>query len=229
MAAAATAASTANNAASALFESLNGKKETKSSDNVEFAQNRFLTLLTTQLKNQDPLNPMDNAQMTSQLAQISTVDGIERLNSTLSKLIDGQSENQTLQAAALVGHGVMVAGKDLKLANSYSLGGYELAEPADRVVVEIKDANGLVARTLRYEDQPAGVQMFNWDGKTDGGAQAADGDYTISVSATRGADEVKAERLTLGFVDSVARTSQGLDISVGKLGKFTMNDIKQIL
>ncbi len=228
-AATATSASNANNAASALFESLNGKKEAKSSDNVEFAQNRFLTLLTTQLKNQDPLNPMDNAQMTSQLAQISTVDGIERLNSTLSKLIDGQGENQTLQAAALVGHGVLIAGNDLKLSNGYSLGGYELAESADRVAVEVKDANGIVVRTMRYEAQPAGVQMFTWDGKTDGGAQAADGDYTISVSATRGSEKVTADRLTLGFVDSVARTSKGLDISVGKFGKFGMNDIKQIL
>jgi len=225
----ATSTSTANNAASALFESLNGKKETKSSDSVEFAQNRFLTLLTTQLKNQDPLNPMDNAQMTSQLAQISTVDGIERLNSTLSKLIDGQSENQTLQAAALVGHGVLVAGSELKLSNAYSLGGYELAEPADRVAVEVKDANGLVVRTLRYEAQPAGVQMFTWDGKTEGGEQAVDGDYTISVSATRGNDKVTADRLTLGFVDSVSRTSRGLEISAGPLGKFGMNDIKQIL
>lgn len=216
-------------AAAALFESLNGAKKEKASDSVDFAQNRFLTLLTTQLKNQDPLNPMDNAQMTSQLAQISTVDGIERLNKTLTQMIDGQGENQTLQAAALVGHGVMVAGSALKLSNSYSLGGYELAEPADRVAVEIKDANGIVVRTLRYEGQPAGTQMFNWDGKTDGNEQAVDGDYTITVSATRGSDKVTVDRLTLGFVDSVARTSKGLDISVGALGKFGMADIKQIL
>jgi flagellar basal-body rod modification protein FlgD len=229
MVAAATASSSSSNASSALFESLNGKKETKSSDSLDFAQNRFLTLLTTQLKNQDPLNPMDNAQMTSQLAQISTVDGIERLNSTLSKLIDGQSENQTLQAAALVGRGVMVAGSDLNVANSYGLAGYELAEPADRVAVEIKDANGLVVRTLRFEGQEAGVQMFTWDGKTDNNTQAADDAYTISVSATRGTDKVTAERLTLGFVDSVARTGKGLDINLGKLGKFGMADIKQIL
>lgn len=229
MVAAATASSSSSNASSALFESLNGKKDVKSSDSLDFAQNRFLTLLTTQLKNQDPLNPMDNAQMTSQLAQISTVDGIERLNSTLSKLIDGQSENQTLQAAALVGRGVLVAGSDLNVANSYGLAGYELAEPADRVAVEIKDANGLVVRTLRFEGQSAGVQMFTWDGKTDDKAQAADGAYTISVSATRGADKVTADRLTLGFVDSVARTSKGLDINLGKLGKFGMADIKQIL
>ena len=229
MATAAAAATSSSNAASALFESLNGKKDTKSSDSLDFAQNRFLTLLTTQLKNQDPLNPMDNAQMTSQLAQISTVDGIERLNSTLSKLIDGQSENQTLQAAALVGRGVLVAGSELNVANSYGLAGYELAEPADRVAVEIKDANGLVVRTLRFEGQEAGVQMFTWDGKTDNNTQAADGKYTIAVSATRGTEKVTAERLTLGFVDSVARTSKGLDINLGKLGKFGMAEIKQIL
>ena len=68
------------------------------------AQSKFLTLLTTQLKNQDPLNPLDNAQVTSQLAQISTVDGIERLNATMSKLLEGMNGNDTLQAAALVGH-----------------------------------------------------------------------------------------------------------------------------
>jgi flagellar basal-body rod modification protein FlgD len=221
---------TASEAASALFESLNGTKKAQASDSVEFAQNRFLMLLTTQLKNQDPLNPMDNAQMTSQLAQISTVDGIERLNSTLSKLIDGQSENQTLQAAALVGHGVMVAGSEMMVSNSYGLGGYELASPADRVSVEIKDANGLVVRTLKFDEgQDAGVQMFSWDGKTDSGEQAADGAYSITVAATLGNEKVTAERLQLGFVDSVARTSRGLDISVGKLGKFGMADIKQIL
>jgi flagellar basal-body rod modification protein FlgD len=220
---------TAAEAASALFQSLNGTKKEKASDSVDFAQNRFLTLLTTQLKNQDPLNPMDNAQMTSQLAQISTVDGIERLNATLAKMIDGQSENQTLQAAALVGHGVMVAGSELTVSNSYGLGGYELATPADRVSVEIKDASGIVVRTLKFEGQDAGVQMFSWDGKTDGGAQAVDGNYTISVTATQGNEKVTAERLQLGFVDSVARTAKGLDISVGKLGRFGMAEIKQIL
>jgi flagellar basal-body rod modification protein FlgD len=72
------------------------------------AQDRFLKLLTTQLKNQDPLNPMDNAQMTSQLAQISTVDGIEKLNATLQKMLSSSNEPEAMQASALVGHQVMV-------------------------------------------------------------------------------------------------------------------------
>jgi len=225
-----TAASTAaSNSASALFASLNGDKTAKASDSVDFAQNRFLTLLTTQLKNQDPLNPMDNAQMTSQLAQISTVDGIERLNSTLSKLIDGQSESQTLQAAQLVGHGVLVAGKGLDLGSNGGIAGYELAGPADHVSIEIKDANGLVVRTMRLDGQDAGIQGFVWDGKSDAGAQAAIGHYSIAVTATQGSDKVTATALQFGMVDSVARNSNGLNISVGELGKFGMADIKQIL
>lgn len=226
---AATATQSTADANAAIFASLNGTKKTSSETSIDNAQNRFLKLLTTQLKNQDPLNPMDNAQMTSQMAQISTVEGIERLNTTLSKMIDGQGENQALQAAALVGHGVLVAGSGLNVTNSYGLGGYDLAGAADHVAVEIKDSAGNVVRTLRFEGQTAGVQMFAWDGKTDDGAQAADGAYTIAVAATQGNEKVKVERLELGFVDSVARTGRGLDINVGKLGRFAMADIKQIL
>ena len=72
-------------------------------------------MLTTQLKNQDPLNPLDNAQVTSQLAQISTVDGIERLNQTLTSMMDGMLSSETMQAAALVGRSVLVPGQHMTL------------------------------------------------------------------------------------------------------------------
>ena len=225
-----TAASTAaSNSASALFASLNGDKTAKASDSVDFAQNRFLTLLTTQLKNQDPLNPMDNAQMTSQLAQISTVDGIEKLNATLSKMIDSQSQSQTVQAAMLVGHGVLVPATGMDLKDSSAVAGVELAAPADAVNVEIMDANGLVVRTLRLGEQEAGTRAFAWDGKSDTGAQVVDGHYSMAIRATQGGDKVTATALAYGEVDSVVRDGQGLSVNVGKLGGFGMNDIKQIL
>ena len=96
-------ASTGSAATQALLDSVNGVKKKTTSVTAD-AQDRFLKLLTTQLKNQDPLNPMDNAQMTSQLAQISTVDGIEKLNATLQKLLSSTVDTETMQAAALVGH-----------------------------------------------------------------------------------------------------------------------------
>lgn len=229
-----TATATTTNPASNLFTSLNPTASTKTSSTTNESQSRFLTLLTTQLKNQDPLNPMDNAQMTSQLAQISTVDGIERLNATLSKLITGQTESQTLQAAALVGHGVLVAGSDMTLKSGAAAAGFELEKPADFVNIDIKDANGIVVRTLRQTAVDAGVNSFTWDGKNDGGGAVADGQYSFAISAKQGADDVKVTRLELGVVDSVSIDGMGTSVNIGKLnskdlGKFSMAEIKQIL
>src|SRR5512146_3106311 len=102
-------------------------------------QDRFLTLLVAQLKNQDPLNPLDNSQMTSQLAQISTVDGITKLNETVKTLLAQFSDVQSLQAASLVNHGVMVPGSGLQLSNGGAVGAVDLASAADEVTVTIKD------------------------------------------------------------------------------------------
>jgi len=215
--------------ASAIFSSLNGTKKTETTSATTEQQSRFLTLLTTQLKNQDPLNPMDNAQMTSQLAQISTVDGIERLNATLSSMIDGQNQSQAVQAAMLVGHGVLVPSSAMRLTSGAAIAGYELSGPADAVKVEIKNASGLVVRTLQLGEQEAGITGFAWDGKNDAGAQLPDGNYTAAVSATQGSNKVTVTALGYGQVDSVVRGAGGLTVNVGTLGSFGMNDIKQIL
>ena len=106
----------------------NAAKTSKSSstDSTDSAQDRFLKLLTAQLKNQDPLNPLDNAQMTSQLAQISTVDGITKLNATMQAMLNNSSDSQTLQAAALVGHAVLVPGSSLTLSKGQAVGGVDM-------------------------------------------------------------------------------------------------------
>jgi len=212
----------------AIYAALNASNDTAAAKSVD-SQDRFLKLLVTQLKNQDPLNPMDNAQMTSQLAQISTVDGIDKLNATLQKLIDGSNDNQALQAAALVGHGVLVPGSGLVLQDGMSIGGVSIGEPADSVIVTVKDSAGLVVKTINLGAQDAGSVSFSWDGTTDSGATAASGNYTMSVAATRGGDAVTAKALELGIVSSVARTTQGVSLNLGALGMFKMSDVIQIL
>lgn len=216
------------NPAQALYDTLGTRTETGTTS-IDDAESRFLTLLTAQLRNQDPLNPLDNAQVTSQLAQISTVDGIERLNATLQKLLDGADSSQTLQAAALVGRGVLVPGSALGLVGGSALGGVDLAGVADEVNVAIKDANGMVLRTLNLGALDAGVHPFGWDGKTDNGTPAADGAYSVSIAAKRGGETVTASALALGLVSSVTRAGQGMTVDVGSLGAFTLADIKQIL
>jgi flagellar basal-body rod modification protein FlgD len=108
----------------------------------EEVQNRFLKLLVTQLQNQDPLNPLDNAAVTTQISQINTVTGIERLNATLETLLNTFNDGQAMQAAALIGKSVLVAGSGLSLANGQAGGGVNLAGPADSVTLKILDAAG---------------------------------------------------------------------------------------
>lgn len=219
---------TASNPSQAIYAALNGARG-KAVAKEAGPQDRFLKLLVTQLKNQDPLNPMDNAQMTSQLAQISTVEGIDRLNATLKMILEGSNQNQAMQAAALVGHGVLVPGTGLTLAGGMAVGGIELDEPADRVAVTIKDASGIVVKTFELGGMAAGSRTIAWDGSTDGGARAADGAYTIAVSARRGEAAVGARALEMGVVSSVVRTGDGVRLNLGALGAFGMADVREIL
>lgn len=217
------------NPSESIYSSLNTRSDTKTSAMTE-AEDRFLMLLTTQLQNQDPLNPLDNAQMTSQLAQISTVSGIEKLNATLQKLLSGMSDSQAMEAAALVNHGVLVPGASMTLGESGAIFGFELGSAADDVMVTIKDSNGLVVRTLSLGEVEAGVHPYLWDGKSDSGAQAATGNnYTYSVSAKRGTTTSAATALAYGLVQAVTRGSGGLTLEVGTLGAYTMADVKQII
>jgi len=223
------AVNSVSSAAQALIDATNSSSSAASSSNaMTDAQNRFLKLLTTQLKNQDPLNPLDNAQMTSQLAQISTVDGIEKLNATLQKLVASSVDGEALQAAALVGHQVMVAGSGLYLGDTGAVGGLQLDASADAVTVSVKDPNGIVVRSLSLGNLDAGTHNFSWDGTTDAGVKAVNGNYSISVAATRGSEIVGTTALQLAAVSNINRSTQGVTLNLGNLGLVALSDIKQI-
>ena len=120
------------------------------------AQDTFMKLLVTQMKNQDPLNPLDNAQVTSQLAQLSTVTGIEKMNTTLQSLIGSYQSSQTLQAAGMIGHDVLAAGSSLSLSNGQATFGIDLPGPADDVKITILDGSGRPVHSMDLGSQPAG-------------------------------------------------------------------------
>lgn len=224
------ATSTVNNNSSSIVDQINSANNRNTTTKAEDQQSKFLTLLTTQLKNQDPLNPMDNAQMTSQLAQISTVDGIERLNATLASMMSSTSESQVLQMAALVGHGALVDGKNLPLTEDGAIGGFDLASAADVVKIEIRDGNNNVVRTISLDGQEAGVKNFVWDGKNNDGVAAATGNYTFSVTAVQGNNDVTVTPLQFGYISGVVRNgSGGIGVDVGSYGRYTVDDLKQII
>lgn len=192
-------------------------------------QNRFLKLLTTQLKNQDPLNPMDNAQMTSQLAQMSTVSGIERLNATLNSMVEGFNNSQSMQAAGMIGKSVLVSGSNLALSNGAAYGGVNLSGPADQVKLSILNSAGQVLQTQNLGARDTGVFNFAWDGMTDAGTTAPDGVYKFSVEAAQGNSPVAVDALQIGMVSALVRTKSGFLLDLGALGTVDFKNVQQIL
>lgn len=192
------------------------------------SEDRFLKLLVTQMKNQDPLNPMDNAQVTSQMAQLSTVTGIDKLNSTLQAMSSSFASSQSLQAAGMIGRSVLAPGSSLSLQNGFAAGGFELALSTDKTVVSIKDAAGNVLHSMDLGAQQAGNVMFQWDGVADGGAIAPSGSYKFEVSAIQGGNKVDATLLALGKVDSVSLGASGVTLNTDVLGSVNVATVKQI-
>ena len=195
---------------------------------VQSTEDRFLKLLVTQMKNQDPLNPLDNAQVTSQMAQLSTVTGIEKLNTALQAMSSSFASSQSLQAAGMIGRSVLAPGSSLQLLNGAAVGGYALSQPVDKAVVTIKDAAGNVLHSKNMGPQQAGNIMFQWDGVTDSGAAAPNGAYTFEVSALQGGQKVTADRLALGKVGSVSLDAAGVMLNTDMLGSVDVTKVKQI-
>lgn len=219
----------------ALIASLNAansslaKNSASDASSASATQDKFLKMLTAQLQNQDPLNPMDNAQITSQMAQLSTVSGIDKLNSTLQALSDSMAMGQSVSATSMIGHGVLVPGSAINLSSGQALGGLDLTQPADSIKVTIQDKNGHTVRTLQLGAQDTGVLPFAWDGQTDAGASAANGSYTFKAEAVLAGTATAAATLAFGTVNAVTPGAQGARLDVGQLGGFALSAVKQVM
>ena len=160
------------------------------SDQTKLAgdMNTFLKLLVTQLKNQDPQQPMDANQFTSELVQFSSVEQQITQNQNLEKILAALQGNQTTQMAGYLGKTVEASGPTLPLQDGSAHATYTLAEQAAAVSVTIKDASGAVVRTLSGATS-AGSHEIVWDGRGENGRQLADGPYTLAVVAKNGRGE----------------------------------------
>jgi flagellar basal-body rod modification protein FlgD len=222
-----------------LLATVNPKKAATVDGSVESDTNKFMTLLVTQLKNQDPMNPLDNAQLTSQLAQLSTVTGVNKLNTTLESLKSSYQSSEALQAANMIGHGVLVEGNYVQLQGGKGIMGVALASAADKVQLIITDpSTGKDVQTIELGAQGAGTVPIAWDGVVDPKLNAdgkpvalKDGNYLIRVVATQ-ADAVLKDAKALSF-DSVASVTtsakDGVKLNLPTKGVVSMADIKQIL
>jgi flagellar basal-body rod modification protein FlgD len=222
-----TVQATSSEASQALLDSVNGSKNSKKSA-VSDVQDRFMTLLVTQMKNQDPLNPMDNAQVTSQMAQLSTVSGIDKLNTTLETMMSNAQSSQSLQASNLIGHSVLVAGNQIKFDGTAGNFAVELPASTDNMTVTISDSAGNKLRQLSLGSQNAGIVPLSWDGYSDTGTRVANGDYQFTVSATSGGQSATAHTLSLEQVNSITSSANGVKLNLSNSSSVATTDVKQI-
>lgn len=186
-------------------------------------EDRFLKLLVAQLQNQDPLNPMDNAQVTSQMAQIQTVSGIDKLNTTVQGLNTQFAQLQALTGAALVGRDVLIEGSRLVAENGAGHGGFELASQADRVRIEVLDGAGRVIDTDDLGAMASGRHSFDWTPSACVDAMQA---AKFRVVATLGTATVAATAYMRDRVDAVSVGPSGLVLELANAGPTTYDKVK---
>jgi flagellar basal-body rod modification protein FlgD len=216
-----------------VLDSLNGAASTGTvkTANDAGSADRFLKLLVAQMQNQDPLSPMDNAQVTSQMAQINTVSGIEKLNQTVQGLNGQFVQMQALQGATLVGRDVIVPGNQLSIADGAAQGGFDLAGPADAVKVEILGPSGQVIDTINVGAQSSGLHSFDWpagsatDASKEGFAGSASG-LRFRVTATSGATSVTSTALMRDRIDAVATGGDSLTLELARSGSVPYASVK---
>ena len=185
------------------------------------SQDRFLKLLVAQLNNQDPMNPLDNAQMTSQMAQINTVSGIQQLNETMKSMAAQLSALQALQGTAMIGHDVLVKSNALSIDGGKAKGSVDLSGKADNVKVEILSPGGQVLETLNLGAMTEGRHAFEWDASGYSGT----GNPTFKVTATSAGKAVATTALARNPALSIA--SNGIELK-GRAPVF-YDDIQSIL
>jgi flagellar basal-body rod modification protein FlgD len=204
-------------------------KKKAEENSPEAIQERFMSLLVAQLKNQDPLAPMDNAQVTSQMAQLNTVTGINNLNATMEGMASSINANQTVQATSMLGRAVLTEGNDLKLTDGKAVGSMQLDQSVDVLNVKVLDAGANVVRTINLGAQAKGTHEFQWDGKSDDGSTLPAGNYKFEIEAKAAGKDASVTPLTLSVVQGVRNAgAEGTKLLTSNGGEVSFADIKQV-
>jgi flagellar basal-body rod modification protein FlgD len=198
-------------------------------DSKNLDQTDFLTLLVAQLKNQDPMNPMENADFTAQMAQFSSLEQLMNVNENLEILTTSANATNSAQAMALIGKEVKAAGENIHVKNGVGSDiSFELPESASKVLISIEDESGNVFRTIEQTSMSAGAHQIAWDGKGQYGAPLPDGLYTYSVSAKDDNGSVMAvETFTRGIVDTISFDNGIGYIHIGEL-KYMLSEVLEV-
>ena len=179
----------------------------------DLSQN-FLKMLTVQLQNQDPLNPMDNAAMTAQLAALNQVDGINKLNTSVNSLVAQMQSANFMNLASSVGKTALSTGSKVYFTDEPISMAAKLEESTSSLKALIRDNNGQIVKQFDFGATAAGVTDFIWDGANDAGQQVAQGMYTLELTATDSQGKLTYPGSYVGaMVASIGQ--EGSDLKVG--------------
>ncbi|AZE96091.1 Flagellar basal-body rod modification protein FlgD [Pseudomonas orientalis] len=201
--------------------------------NQALGKDAFLQLLVTQLKNQNPLSPQDNGAFVAQLAQFSSLEGINTLNDSVNNISSNFSSSQALQASSLVGRSIITQTDKALVDTSKSMtGSVAVTAATGNVSVKIADKDGNVVRTLDLGAQSAGSSDFIWDGRNDQGEVAPAGTYTFAASTKNDKGDAVALATSLpATVTSVTLSKTGGEMLLnlaGGMGSVKLSQIQTI-
>jgi flagellar basal-body rod modification protein FlgD len=219
---------------SAALEQLGAARlQSQPSATKELGQDEFFKLMITQLKNQDPMKPMENGEFLAQIAQFSTVNGITSLQQSFATLASAMQSGQALQASTMVGRGVLVAGDRLHLGTDGAANGaVELEAAASNVTVAISDAAGQVVQRINLGAQEAGTVRFSWAGVDEHGAGVAAGDYLVTAQADYASGTSQSLTTLVGVkVESVTIPGAGQTPILNLTGQqqVPLSDVRQVM
>ncbi len=221
-----TSAITSNSSSTGVDSASSSTKNINANDAAN-SQDRFLKLLVAQLNNQDPMNPLDNAQMTSQIAQINTVTGIEQLNATVQGLVSQFSAQQMLQGSAMVGRQVLIEGDSMAMNTETNIayGALDLSASAASVKVQVLNASGKELGIVELGSLKEGRYNFEWDAS----AHPDSGPLHFKVVAQNGEANVPATPLTIDQVVGVSQENGALQLQLGRGDTVDFGTIKSVL
>ena len=205
------------------------QKSTTSRTGMEEQQDRFLKLLVKQLQSQDPLNPMDNAATTSQMAQMSTVTGIEKLNATMSQMMMAFSSMQGMQASGLIGREVLTTNSAAQFDGSKPVQfKVDMPNGADKLAIAITDQNGMLVDKFELPSQTPGNKGFVWDGILADGTTAPAGTYHMLAQGETSGKQIAYDVMTWQKATSIELGSGGTKVLLADGSKVDFSKITQI-
>lgn len=197
----------------------------------QFGADQFITLMLAQIKNQDPLKPLEPAEFLGQLAQFSTVTGIQEMGSSVSDLVGSMRSSQALSGANLVGRDVLAPGDTAVFDGTTPVrAAVEAPSGAERVEFVVRDASGAVVRRAQVPPSVSGVTEMAWDGRADNGTVMPAGAYRIEALSRFGARGESAQVLLLSRVDSVTLDAAGRGIVLNtRNGSLPLGAVRRVM